>query len=229
MFLSNRDIKWAIQCKELIVEPSPGEVGYDHTSIDLHLDSIEEATIWDVASFDTSQRQAGGHGPELGLGTFNYAEFSRQYLISPPAESSDPATAADQIVCRRGSRVIVKPGGFLLWTTREVVGTPEANPRLIAFINAKSTRARAGLMVHLTAPTINSGWQGKIILEIANLGPFHLVLQEGDVVAQLTVATISSPPDLSLLRVPSQTHGQMHATGQATPQRQPGQRRRRGN
>lgn len=165
MFLSNRDIKWAIQCQDLIVDRNPGsaaeqppdDAGYDQTALDLHLDSIEEASVWDVAAFEANQRQAGGHGPELGLGTFNYGEFSNRYLVPPPAEAADPVAAAAQPVCRRGSMVIVKPAGFLLWTTKEVVGTPEANPRLISFVNAKSTRARAGLMVHLTAPTINSG------------------------------------------------------------------------
>lgn len=109
----------------------------------------------------------------------------------------------------------MKPGGFLLWTTREKVGTPTQNPGFICFVNAKSTRARTGLIVHLTAPTIHSGWQGKITLEIANLGPFHFVLAENDVIAQLTVARISSSPDLELKRNPSQTAGRTHVTGRS--------------
>jgi dCTP deaminase len=109
--------------------------------------------------------------------------------------------------------VIVKPGGFVLWTTKERVGTPLTNPRFIAFVNAKSTRARAGLVVHLTAPTIHAGWNGKITLEIANLGDFHFVLEENDVIAQVTIATISSPPDLTLKLGRSQTAGQSHVTG----------------
>jgi len=101
-------------------------------------------------------------------------------------------------VFSRGQDVILRPYGFLLWTTKEVVGTPEENPELIAFVNAKSTKARTGIMVHFTAPTINSGWKGKITLEIINLGPFTFSLKPGDAIAQLTVATISSRPDPSL-------------------------------
>ena len=37
-----------------------------------------------------------------------------------------------------------------------------------------------GLLVHMTAPTIHAGWWGQITLEICNLGPFTLALQEGD-------------------------------------------------
>jgi dCTP deaminase len=82
----------------------------------------------------------------------------------------------------------------LLWQTREAVGTPENDPRLICFINGKSSSARSGLLVHMTAPTIHAGWWGQITLEIANLGPFDLCLAEGDAISQIVVATISSPP-----------------------------------
>jgi deoxycytidine triphosphate deaminase len=65
----------------------------------------------------------------------------------------------------------------------------------------------------MTAPTIHAGWEGKITLEIANHGPFHFVLEENDVIAQLTVAHITSTPDLKLKETPSQTAGQSHVTG----------------
>ena len=58
MYLSNRDIKWAIECGKLIVDPSPDEWkdadrnsdprGYDETSIDLHLGPLSGAMVWDL-------------------------------------------------------------------------------------------------------------------------------------------------------------------------------------
>lgn len=89
MFQSNRDIRWAVQCTQLIVDPPPGtwNAGYDESSIDLHLDSIQEARIWDIATFQRDQAGQGLRGPELHLGRFGYAEFSATYLIPPPAES----------------------------------------------------------------------------------------------------------------------------------------------
>jgi hypothetical protein len=63
-----------------------------------------------------------------------------------------------------------------------------------------------------------AGWSRKILLEIGNLGPFHFVLQEDDVIAQLTVAMVASPPDLDLITGKSQTAGQMHATGRGEDQ-----------
>ncbi|MEI7686989.1 MAG: hypothetical protein WCL32_18370 [Planctomycetota bacterium] len=215
MYLSNRDIKWAIECSHLIVDPRPEELesGYDETSIDLHLGPVSEAKIWDVSRFAQDAAISGGKGPELSIGSFKYENFSGKYLVDPPKESSDSDLRKSQLVCLRGSQVIVKPGGFVLWMTREVIGTPVKNPSLICFVNAKSTKARTGIIVHFTAPTIHAGWSGSIALEIANHGPFHLVLEEGNAIAQLTVAQITTSPDLALKKKSSQTAFQAHASG----------------
>jgi deoxycytidine triphosphate deaminase len=208
MYLSNRDIKWAIDNEQLICTERPENMGagYDETSIDLHLDNVKEAYIWNIAAFQQSEDARGSHAPELLVGRFNWGRFSKQYLIHPPEDDAQP-------VYRRGSEIIVKPQSFLLWQTKERVGTPVRNPGLICFVDGKSTRARTGILVHLTAPTIHAGWSGKIVLEISNLGPFHFVLRENDVIAQLTVATISNPPDLSLKKGESATAGQSSVHG----------------
>src|SRR5262249_42567162 len=153
----------------------------------------------------------------------NFAQFAHDYLIHPPGEAEDPAARDRQLVCRRGHQVIVKPGGFLLWMTKERVGTPEYNPELICFVEGKSTRARTGIQVHLTAPTIHAGWAGHVTLEITNSGPFHFLLREDDVIAQLTVCTISSAPDPRLIMNPSATQGQ---TGPGGAPRGRGKRRK---
>jgi dCTP deaminase len=106
---------------------------------------------------------------------------------------------------------------FSLWQTKEVVGTPKIDPRYICFIDGKSTRARTGLLVHLTAPTIHAGWDGKVTLEIVNLGPFTFGLSENDVIAQLTVAMISSSPNKSHQDAGSSTIGQTGVEGKEAP------------
>ena len=67
--------------------------------------------------------------------------------------------------------------------------------------------------MHLTAPTIHAGWKGNVVLEIVNLGPFTFVLQEDDVIAQLTVATISSSPQQTHAEAGSSTVDQVHVSG----------------
>ncbi|MBW3541281.1 MAG: hypothetical protein KY476_13520 [Planctomycetes bacterium] len=208
MYLSDRDIKWAIQTGKLIVEPPPERT--DATSIDLHLDAVSEAKVWHIENFLEHERSAGATRAELRIAQYHLAEFSKRYLVGPPEYDE----SEQQLVGVRGRQVIVKPRGFVLWQTREKVGTPDKNADLICFVNGKSTRARAGIVVHLTAPTIHASWAGKITLEIANLGPFDLVLQENDVIAQLTVCRITSPPERGVAGV-SATHGQTGVSGTA--------------
>lgn len=186
MYLSDRDLKFAVETGQLIVDPAPEE--FDTTSIDLHLDKVNEAKIWNVEAFKLKQANTG-NDPWLRVGKYKYRTFSQEFYQSVPEDSSSANS-----VYRNGDRVILRPGGFLLWQTREAVGTPEIDPRLICFINGKSSSARSGLLVHMTAPTIHAGWWGQITLEIANLGPFELCLAEGDAISQIVVATISSPP-----------------------------------
>ena len=61
MFLSDRDLLWAIRNRLLIVdEPSPGAPHVmGATSIDLHLDDVEQAKVWDIASLRAHNRTHG--------------------------------------------------------------------------------------------------------------------------------------------------------------------------
>lgn len=87
------------------------------------------------------------------------------------------------------------------------------DPKFICFIEGKSTRARTGLIVHLTAPTVHAGWSGTLTLEMTNCGPFDLVLNAGDAIAQLTVATITQPPACDVKLVEQATYGRVSPKG----------------
>lgn len=220
MFLSDRDLSWAIETGRLIIDPHPKKI--DPTSIDLHLDSIVEAKVWDLAKISEDNKTFGLKPGELRIGTFDYRKFSSKYLMSLPKHE-------EGTVFNRGNQVIVKPGGFLLWQTKESVGTPEDTADLICFVEGKSTRARTGILVHMTAPTIHSTWVGNITLEIANLGPFIFVLEEDDVIAQLTVCTISSPPVESMQKGVTFQQKDVGAILRAPPVLSPISTRRRGD
>lgn len=209
MYLSDIDLKEAVECGDLIVSPLPeDEIG--PTSIDLHLGPIEEAKIWDFKKLAEYNRTLGLPPKELNIARMTYGAVSRQYLIEPPREANK--TDKD-LVFRREDAIILRPYGFVLWQTKEVAGTPIVNPKYICFIDGKSTRSRTGLIIHLTAPTIHAGWSGNITLEMTNCGPLDLVLHVGDAVAQLTVAQITQPPKLDVRLYESATHGQTSVHG----------------
>jgi deoxycytidine triphosphate deaminase len=190
----------------LIFSPAPTSV--DPSSVDLHLDAVSEVKIWDIEKFREHEQSKGAGRPELRVGKYNLGKFSKSYLTSPPEYKEE----LDQLVSLRGNEVVVRPGGFVLWQTRERVGTPDKKARFICFVDGKSTKARAGIVVHLTAPTIHTSWAGQITLEIVNLGPFDLVLAPGDVIAQVIVAQVTKPPKRSMRDV-SVTHGQKSVAG----------------
>ena len=152
MYLSDREMAEAIRTGRLIVDP-PTKIG--PTSIDLHLDSIKAARVWDIEKFAEHNKIHGLRGIELRIAQINYGMMSLLYLAPPPADEDAP-------VFRRGEQIVIKPGGFLLWQTKEVVGTPEKKPKLICFIDGKSTRARTGLVVSRQAARARKIGRGRM-------------------------------------------------------------------
>lgn len=191
MYLSDRDLVLAIEAHLLYVDPYPESI--DTNSIDLRLDDVASAKVWNMPAFVARHGQPGGGGgaPLLSLTGLDYKSFSGEFLMPVPAKDQ---AGPDAKVYLDAGKIVLEPGGFFLWQTAERVGTPEVEPRFVCFIDGKSRFARLGLLIHLTAPTIHAGWWGNVTLEIANLGPFRLALAQGDFIAQIVVAAISSLP-----------------------------------
>jgi dCTP deaminase len=113
---------------------------------------------------------------------------------------------------------ILKPGGFILGMTYESITVPK---NLIALIEGRSTYARVGLSMHQTAPWIQPGWNGPIILEIMNNGPLDIRLTPlVDRPCQLTFFELKTelPPDLAYGAKPGdayqhQSHPLKHDAG----------------
>lgn len=74
-----------------------------------------------------------------------------------------------------GKRVsfCLEPNEFVLAMTHEKIAVPK---NLIALVEGRSTYARLGLSMHQTAPWIQPGWSGPIVLEIKNHGPARVEL-----------------------------------------------------
>ncbi len=80
---------------------------------------------------------------------------------------------------------------------------PDA-PCYSARVEGRSSHARLGLAVHLTAPTIHANFEGTITLEMINFGPYPLELTPGFKVCQLIVEAVDGTP----VYVPNQFRGQ---------------------
>ena len=78
--------------------------------------------------------------------------------------------------------------------TRESVHLKPGS-KLAARVEGRSSLARLGLVVHLTAPTIHANFNAPITLEMINHGPFYLRLVPGKTrVCQLIFERLETEP-----------------------------------
>ncbi len=68
---------------------------------------------------------------------------------------------------------LLEPQQLVLGMTYESVSVPLD---LIGLVEGRTTYARVGLSMHQTAPWIQPGWNGPIVLEIINSGPLQIEL-----------------------------------------------------
>lgn len=171
MILTDREILIALERKQIVIDPLPGEKAFSSTSVDLTLgDTIivfREAKSFIPSTIDPSH-QDYDHDAAL-------AELSDKAAISPGGYTLEPG------------RLI------LAWTVEEV--SLPINTRVAARVEGKSSLARLGLCVHLTAPTIHAGFRGHIQLEVINHGPRPILLKHGMRICQLIFETTLGTPE----------------------------------
>lgn len=98
----------------------------------------------------------------------------------------------DEIVINEGEAFFLHPGELALAATLESVEIPDD---LVGWLDGRSSLARLGLMVHVTAHRIDPGWNGQIVLEIFNSGKLPLALRPGMDICAINFETLSSPSD----------------------------------
>jgi len=162
LILTDREIRLSIQEGLITINPPPGAAAYSSTSLDLSLDET--------------------------LREFDDAQAGIDLVIDPTA----PGYSFNRAVARVSSlKAIDAADGYTLRRDRLVLGWTrerihlKQHGRVAARVEGKSSLARLGLAVHVTAPTIHAGFQGQIQLEIVNHGPYPIRLRTGMPVCQL--------------------------------------------
>lgn len=161
MILTDREIRISIE-KDLIgINPKPESTAFSSTALDLTLDSPFRF----------------------------YKEPSRSIKsVLDPGESgfdimeAISALSDDRLISEDGFDL--HPNKLILAWTRETINL-KIESRLAARVEGKSSLARLGLLVHLTAPTIHSGFSRPIQLEMINLGKLPIKLRVGMPICQL--------------------------------------------
>jgi dCTP deaminase len=169
LILTDREIKIALDRKQVIIAPLPGPEAFSSTALDLTLDPIARL-------FKNSVH--GGIAIDPGAPEYNFREATE--LLTDQV-NLEPTFA-------------LRPHKLLLAWTKESLNLPTIS-RLAARIEGKSSMARIGIGVHITAPTIHAGFSGQLQLEIINHGPTDIVLRPGMKICQLIFETTLGTPD----------------------------------
>ncbi|WP_107852442.1 dCTP deaminase [Oceanimonas marisflavi] len=99
---------------------------------------------------------------------------------------------SDEIVIEDGEAFFLHPGELALAVTHESVTLPDD---IVGWLDGRSSLARLGLMVHVTAHRIDPGWSGRIVLEFYNSGKLPLALRPKMVIGALNFETMSGPAE----------------------------------
>lgn len=171
MILTDREIRISLETQAIKIDPPPSIDAYSSTSLDLRLaDSLRV--------FKPSQ---GG-----------------LKIVIDPADSdyrfASTMNALADTVTIPADGFTLSPGKLVLgWTTENVTLIPQS--RIAARVEGKSSLARLGLAVHVTAPTIHAGFSGQIQLEIINHGPVPICLRTGMRICQLIFESTLGVPE----------------------------------
>lgn len=166
MRLSDGDIEQRLQDGNINITPAPGEDAIAGISVDLRLDHrFRVFSNNSVTHLDLS-------------GDRDQLERDIDRIMSKEIE-----IAADDAL-------FIHPGELILGATLESVSIPDD---LVGWLDGRSSLARLGLMVHVTAGRIDPGWEGQIVLEFYNNGKLPLALRPGMVICAMSFETLSSP------------------------------------
>jgi dCTP deaminase len=143
---------------------------------------------------------------DLRLGRIFTKLKAHKGLVVRPAQAFDPSNFVKNTTLPPGGIFKLRPKEFQLGQTLERITLP-AN--LAAHIHGRSSLARSGLAVHATAPHIHPGFYGPITLELFNYGEWDLEFSAGkDVICQLILWEVKTPPQKSLIKSMSGYRGQ---------------------
>jgi dCTP deaminase len=182
MILSDREIRSALSRGALRITPDPPAEAWSSTALDLRLSS--DIILWKKPKVAGVEVPVSPFNPE-----YDFAALLRDHsekVVIPPAG------------------FVMKSGSFLLGWTIEKIWLPHRS-RLAARVEGKSSLARLGIGVHVTAPTIHAGFGYKkddenypgspLQLEIWNVGPLDVSLEADKAICQLIFEIVDGTPD----------------------------------
>ena len=152
---------------------------------------LEEGKIVIDPLKDEQQIQPSSVDMRLG-DEFKVFKVIRKPYIDPKDEE-DIAEYMESSTVPEGEAFIIHPNEFALATTQEYDKVPDD---LVARVEGRSSMGRLGVTMHVTAGYVDPGFEGRITLEISNIGAMPVALYPGQRVCQLVFETMTTPAEL---------------------------------
>ncbi|WP_405022440.1 dCTP deaminase [Methanobrevibacter smithii] len=152
---------------------------------------LEEGKIVIDPLKDEQQIQPSSVDMRLG-DEFKVFKVIRKPYIDPKDEE-DIAEYMESSTVPEGEAFIIHPNEFALATTQEYVKVPDD---LVARVEGRSSMGRLGVTMHVPAGYVDPGFEGRITLEISNIGAMPVALYPGQRVCQLVFETMTTPAEL---------------------------------
>lgn len=168
MRLAASEINREIAEGTLVFDPSIEPTRIDASSVDLTL-----SNSFYVIEKTFEKQEIAGIIHTLDLRRYSWSEFASQF--------------GNKTQVPENGYFDIEPDKLIIAYTKEVVTLPQ---HLGARVEGKSSYARIGLFVHITAPTIHPGFDNQIALEFYNVGPIPIRVHPGDVICQLVLEQI---------------------------------------
>ncbi|WP_407389963.1 dCTP deaminase [Methanobrevibacter woesei] len=138
------------------------------------------------------EKQIQPSSVDMRLGDeFKVFKVIRKPFIDPKDEE-DVSSYMESTVVKESEAFIIHPNEFALATTHEYVKLPDD---LVARVEGRSSMGRLGVTMHVTAGFIDPGFEGKITLEISNIGAMPVALYPGQRVCQIVFETMTTPAE----------------------------------
>jgi len=160
---------------------------------DKHIKEYLEKGLIGIDPLDNPDIQIQPSSVDLRIGNeFKGFKIIRKPCIDP-MDKSDIASYMESFYIADGEPFIIHPGEFALATTHETIKLPD---NLVARVEGRSSMGRLGVTMHVTAGYIDPGFEGKITLEISNIGKMPVALYTGQRVCQIVFETMTSPAEI---------------------------------
>lgn len=150
MRLCDKDIKKHLAAGDIKIVPAPSEQSISGVTVDVRLGN--------------KFRVFNGHlAPYIDLsGPKHDVQAALDKVMSDEIEIDDDKA------------FFLHPGELAIAVTHESITLPG---NMVGWLDGRSSLARLGLMVHVTAHRIDPGWSGNIVLEFFNSGKLPLALK----------------------------------------------------